>query len=140
VRGRSLGLILLIALAVVFVAGPACEDLPPVPNVPPVATFVYSPVSPIIAGQSAVVFNASGSSDSDGTITSYTWNFGDGTPEETRNTPTTTHVFPDTPAICLEIVYTTLLTVTDDKGGKTAASQTVRVTELPAPGSSLCPR
>jgi PKD repeat protein len=136
VRGRLLGLLLIGSVAVV----PACEELPPIPNVPPVATFVYSPVSPIISGQSGVVFNASGSTDSDGTVSSYIWNFGDGTPEETRNTPTTTHVFPDTPAICLEVVYTVLLTVTDDKGGRSSSSQTVRVTELPVPGSASCPR
>jgi PKD repeat protein len=136
VRGSALALVLVLAV----LALPGCEQLPPIPNAPPSASFVYSPVSPIISGQSAIVFIASGSTDSDGTITSYTWNFGDGTPEETRNTPTTTHVFPDTPAICLEIVYTVLLTVTDDQGGKGSTSQTARVTELPAPGSALCPR
>ncbi len=117
-----------------------CEQLPPIPNVPPVASFVYSPVSPINAGQTTVVFNASGSSDSDGQIVSYTWNFGDGTPEETHSTATATHVFPDTPATCLEIVYTVLLTVTDDKGGRGSASQTARVTELPPPTSAECTR
>jgi hypothetical protein len=115
-----------------------CEQLPEIPNVPPEASFVYSPVSPINSGQTTVVFNASGSTDSDGEIASYTWNFGDGTPDETRSTPTTTHVFPDTPATCLEIVYTVLLTVTDDKGGRGSASQTARVTEQPPPTSSLC--
>jgi hypothetical protein len=115
-----------------------CEELPEIPNVPPVASFVYSPVSPINAGQTGVVFNASGSTDSDGQIATYTWNFGDGSPEESRNTPTTTHVFPDTPATCLEIVYTVLLTVTDDQGGRGAASQTARVTEQPPPTSAAC--
>jgi hypothetical protein len=115
-----------------------CEQLPEIPNVPPEAAFVYSPVSPINSGQTGVVFNASGSTDSDGQIASYTWNFGDGTPEETRSTPTTTHVFPDTPATCLEIVYTVLLTVTDDQGGRGSASQQARVTEQPPPASSAC--
>jgi hypothetical protein len=116
----------------------ACEKLPEIPNVPPLATFVYSPVSPINSGQTTVVFNASGSTDSDGQIATYTWNFGDGTPEESRSTPTATHVFPDTPATCLEIVYTVLLTVTDDKGGRGSASQTARVTEQPPPTSTAC--
>jgi hypothetical protein len=128
-------------LAVLALIGSgACEKLPEIPNVPPVATFVYSPVSPINSGQTTVVFNASGSTDSDGQIATYTWNFGDGTPEESRNTPTTAHVFPDTPATCLEIVYTVLLTVTDDKGGRGSASQTARVTEQPPPTSAACTR
>ncbi len=123
------------ALAVVH-----CEKLPAIPNVPPIASFVYSPVSPINAGQTVVTFIASGSTDADGQIVSYTWNFGDGSPEETRTPPTITHLFPDTPATCLEIVYTVLLTVTDDKGAKSSASQTARVTELPAPTSVECTR
>ena len=53
----------------------SCEDLP---NIPPVASFIFSPVSPIVSGQSVVVFNASGSDDADGTVRSYTWEFGDG--------------------------------------------------------------
>ena len=117
-----------------------CEKLPEIPNVPPVASFVYSPVSPINSGQTVVTFNASGSTDSDGQVVSFTWNFGDGTPEETHSTPTVTHVFPDTPATCLEIVYTVLLAVTDDKGAKASASQTARITELPPPTSIDCTR
>jgi len=139
VRGRASRRRLAAALAL-LAFGAACEKLPAVPNVPPAASFVYSPVSPVNAGQTVVVFNASGSTDSDGLIASYTWNFGDGTPEETRTTPTITHVFPDTPATCLEIVYTVLLTVADDKGARSSASQTVRVTELPPPTSVECAR
>jgi hypothetical protein len=117
-----------------------CEKLPEIPNVPPVASFVYSPVSPINSGETVVTFNASGSTDDDGQIASYTWNFGDGSPEETRATPTITHLFPDTPATCLDIVYTVLLAVTDDQGAKSSASQTARVTELPLPTSIECTR
>ena len=140
-RGRSAralggGLLAVIAaLAVVH-----CEKLPAIPNVPPTASFVYSPVSPINSGQTVVTFIASGSTDTDGQIASYTWNFGDGSPEETRTTPTVTHLFPDTPATCLEIVYTVLLTVTDDEGAKASASQTARITELPPPTSIDCTR
>jgi hypothetical protein len=123
------------ALAVV-----RCEKLPAIPNVPPTASFVYSPVSPINSGETVVTFIASGSTDTDGHVASYTWNFGDGSPEETRTTPTITHLFPDTPATCLEIVYTVLLTVTDDEGAKASASQTARVTELPPPASIDCTR
>ena len=135
---RALGGGVRAALAAMALVG--CEQLPEIPNVPPLAAFVYSPVSPINSGQTVVTFNASGSTDSDGQIASYTWNFGDGTPEENRPTATTTHVFPDTPATCLEIVYTVLLTVTDDTGAKASASQTARVTELPPPTSTDCTR
>ena len=54
------------------VVGPA----PPGPQ-PPVARFTYqSPVDPGVP----VTFNASTSSDSDGTIDSYAWDFGDSSP------------------------------------------------------------
>ena len=115
-----------------------CEKLPEIPNVPPVASFIFTPVSPINAGQTPVTFNASASRDSDGQVTSYVWNFGDGTPETAAANPVATHVFPDTSARCLEITYTVLLTVVDDAGDRGSASQTVRVTELPVPGSNDC--
>jgi PKD repeat protein len=113
----------------------SCEELP---NIPPVATFIYSPVSPIVAGQSAVLFNASGSSDADGTVRSYTWEFGDGTAAVRTDGPTTTHVFPDTAATCREVVYTALLTVEDDGGSRASANQQVHVIELPEPSSLAC--
>ena len=134
-RGRARARAFLLAA---LLAAPGCEELPPVPNVPPAASFVYSPVSPINAGQTAVSFNASGSRDADGQVSGYTWNFGDGTAEETRDNPAITHVFPDTPARCLDVVYTVLLTVRDNVGDRGSASQTARVTELPAPGSNEC--
>lgn len=124
-------------LLLLVVVAPGCEDLPAAPNVPPTATFIFNPVSPITAGETPVSFNAVGSRDSDGTIASYTWSFGDGI-EQSTTEPTITHVFVNTPAICIEIVYTVLLTVTDDKGDRGTANQTVRVIEAPAPGSSQC--
>jgi microbial collagenase len=105
---------------------PACEELP---NVPPSAAFIYSPVSPIVAGSTGVVFNASGSFDSDGRIVSYVWDFGDGTPSQSVDGPATSHVFPDRPPTCIQIVYAVLLTVNDDKGDRGTASQNVSVTE-----------
>lgn len=124
-----------ILAAVTCAALGACEDLP---NIPPVAAFIFSPVAPIVAGQSVVTFNASGSDDADGTVRSYAWDFGDGTPTVRGDSPATTHVFPDTPATCVEAVYTVLLTVEDDGGARASANQQVRVVELPAPGSLAC--
>jgi large repetitive protein len=124
-------------LLLLVVAALGCEDLPAAPNIPPTAAFIYNPVSPITAGETPVSFNAVGSRDSDGSIASYVWNFGDGI-EQTTAEPTITHVFVNTPAICIQITYTVLLTVTDDKGDRGTASQTVQVIEAPAPGSAQC--
>jgi PKD repeat protein len=124
--------------AALAVSATSCEDLPPVPNLPPTAQFVYSPVSPINAGSTGVGFSALGSRDNDGEIASYVWTFGDGTPVETTQGPNVTHVFPDTAAICTEITYTVLLVVRDDDGDVGTASEAVTVTELPLAASSAC--
>jgi PKD repeat protein len=117
-----------------------CEDLPAAPdtNLAPTAAFFFTPVSPVYAGQSVVQFSASGSRDEDGAIVSYTWDFGDGTPKVSTDTPTASHMFPDTPARCLEITYGVSLTVTDDKGVSSVAAEPVTVTELPAPTAVEC--
>lgn len=117
---------------------PACEQLPEIPNVPPTAAFIYTPVSPIFAGSTLVTFNASGSRDSDGTIVRYSWDFGDGSPIVETPEPTISRVFPNTPAECQENVYTVLLTVSDDDGDTGSANQRVTVIELPLPASREC--
>ena len=71
----------------------------------PTASFTYSPESPN-EGQT-VSFDASGSTDPDGAITTYQWDFGDG---NTRTGETATHTYKD-PG-----VYNITLTVTDDDG------------------------
>ncbi|WP_303629801.1 PKD domain-containing protein [Actinomadura madurae] len=63
-------------------------------------------------------FNASGSSDPDGTIASYEWDFGDG---ETGTGATPEHAYDEAGT------YTVKLTVTDNRGGKGTKSQTVTV-------------
>jgi PKD repeat protein len=132
---RNLGLLLLLPLVALT---PACEDLPAAPNIPPTASFIFNPVSPINAGETAVTFNAVGSRDSDGSISSYNWTWGDGTPEQSTTSPTIVHVFADTPGRCILVTYAVLLTVVDDKGDSASASQQVTVTELPVPGSTAC--
>ena len=53
-------------------------------------------------------FNGSTSGDTGATITTYSWNFGDGTPVVTSASPTTTHVYASAGT-----GYTVTLTVTD---------------------------
>jgi PKD repeat protein len=135
-RSRSSFWLLLFPL---ILALPACENLPEPPNIPPTASFFFTPVSPITAGQTTVNFNAEGSRDSDGSIASYTWDWGDGTPELSGTTPTATHVFPDQPGLrCITATYTVQLTVTDNKGATTSTSEQVTVIEPPPPGSPQC--
>ncbi len=65
--------------------------------------------------------------DSDGTIASYSWEFGDGNTSVEQN-PTHTYVKPS--------VYLVKLTVTDERGGKGSAWTNITVKELPADGDA----
>jgi PKD repeat protein len=101
---------------------------PPPGNTPPVA----KPGGPYNATTAqAIQFNGSGSSDADGTITAYQWNFGDST-TGTGVTPTHAYSSPGT--------YTVTLTVTDNKGATNSASTTATITApvtLPAAPTNL---
>ena len=79
-----------------------------------------------------------GARDVDGNVVSFVWNFGDGTPEVSTPEPSVQHVFPDTPARCLNMTYGVLLAIVDDKGGRGFVTQNVTVTELPAPSAAEC--
>jgi PKD repeat protein len=59
-------------------------------NQPPKASFFYTPPHPATYG--TVTFNASGSYDPDGYITSYEWDFGDGS-VTTATYPAITHTY-----------------------------------------------
>ena len=87
-------------------------------NIPPVAQFIFNPLS----GQAPlnVMFNASGSYDSDGTIVAYTWNFGDGVNGSGIFTFHTYNVAGN---------YTIRLTVRDDAGANTSATSVVTVSQ-----------
>jgi len=96
----------------------------PTTNGPPTASFTVSPTEPAV--DESVAFDASGSTDADGTVASYAWDFGDGT---TASGATSAHVYTAAGT------YTVELTVTDDDGATDTTTQTVTVTEAgPAPG------
>ena len=85
-------------------------------NSPPVASFAYSPSS----GESplTVSFDASSSYDSDGTIATYQWTFGDGS---NGTGVTTSHTYTSAGT------YIARLTVTDDGGATDSATRTIQV-------------
>jgi len=91
-------------------------------NDPPTAAFTFDPPNPLIG--SYVQFNASGSSDSDGSIVSYSWNFGDGT---TGSGPVIWHLF----SIGGSIPVT--LAVTDDDGASDSVTHAVPVGAMNTP-------
>jgi len=68
-----------------------------------------------------VSFNGSSSYDNDGTISSYSWDFGDG---DTGIGQTTTHIYTS------EGSYTVTLTVTDNDGATDTTSNTVGISPL----------
>ncbi len=86
-------------------------------NTLPVASFTFEE-DPNDALQ--FTFDASGSSDADGVITSYLWDFGDDTVEGTGQIVTHRYVVPDD--------YTVVLTVVDEFGATISTSRIVNVT------------
>ena len=93
------------------------DGLPPeVPNEPPLAVAT----SDVRRGKAplTVAFSSESSSDPDGFIASYFWDFGDGSGSSTQANPTYTYTSKGN--------YIAVLTVTDD-GGLTA-SATVDIT------------
>jgi PKD repeat protein len=96
---------------------------------PPVAAFTQS--ASVTTGANAN-FDASASSDPDGTIANYHWDFGDG---ETLNTttPVAAHIY-STPGS-----KTVTLTVTDDSGSTDTVTHTLTVADRPPTASFTAP-
>lgn len=82
-------------------------------NKPPMASFISS-ASGLVA-----TFDATASADSDGTIMSYAWNYGDGSNGTGATPPSHTYAAAGT--------YSVVLTVTDDRNGTTSVTHSVTV-------------
>jgi PKD repeat protein len=87
-------------------------------NQSPVAVASANPTSG--TAPLTVNFSSAGSSDPDGAIASYSWNFGDGTTSTQANPLLHTYTVPGS--------YVASLTVTDNAGSAASASVTVTVT------------
>ena len=96
-------------------AGPG--DPPPPPNAPPTAQFTSA-----CSGLSCT-FDGSGSTDADGRVASFAWDFGDGA---TATGAAPTHTYPRAGD------YEVKLTTTDDDGASAQLTRTVSVADPPA--------
>ena len=98
-------------------------------NRPPVAQAAATPQSG--TAPLAVSLSSAGSSDPDGDPLSYSWKFGDGTPDSTAANVTHTYTTPGT--------YTAELTVSDGKGGSNSKTVTIVVSGAPAQTLAFTP-
>ncbi|RLJ01882.1 MAG: hypothetical protein DRP11_03745 [Candidatus Aenigmatarchaeota archaeon] len=94
---------------------------PPVVNLPPVADA--GPDQRVFVNRT-VYFDGSGSSDSDGSIVSYSWTFGDGS---SASGVTVSHIYTSAGT------YTVTLTVTDNAGATDSDTCIITVEALPLP-------
>ena len=90
-------------------------------NIAPGADFSASTVEGV--APLAVIFDGSASSDVDGSIASYAWNFGNGQNGSGPTPPAVTYTLPGT--------YTARLTVTDNKGATGTSTKTITVSRPP---------
>jgi len=87
-------------------------------NAAPIAAFSFKPDT--VRVNQSVSFDATASSDTDGTLAGYAWEFGDGA---TGTGTTVEHIFT------WQGDYTVTLTVTDNEGGTGTLARTIAVTE-----------
>jgi len=93
----------------------------------PTAAFTTSPSAPRV--NVPMFFNAESSSDADGSIEAYDWDFGDGTTSDEGPLTTHTYLAPET--------YTVTLKVTDNDGVTATTSTTVVVVGNTDPTASF---
>jgi len=92
--------------------------IPPAANQPPQPSFQ---ISGDLKANRSITFDASASTDPDGQIVSYKWDFGDG---EKGDGVVVQHVYSKGGT------YTVLLTVTDDKGASSPLSRTIEIEKV----------
>ncbi|HYL36210.1 MAG TPA: glycoside hydrolase family 44 protein [Bryobacteraceae bacterium] len=97
------------------------------PNTSPVAMASANPTSGV--APLAVSFSSAGSNDPDGSIVSYSWNFGDGS--AASNVASPSHTYQTAGG------YTAVLTVTDNRGATGVAQ--VAITVSPNPNALNAP-
>ena len=85
----------------------------------PTASFVVSPATSTVG--EAIIFNAASSTDSDGTITSYIWDFGDNT-TSTEIKATTTHNYSISSDFLVSLI------VIDNNNATNSATTTIAIT------------
>ena len=110
---RMPGLIIL-GLTALFVGG--CLDV----NERPVASFTRTPA--VGLAPLSVFFDAAESSDPDGAIVAYTWDFGDDSATDSTSGVTATHTYAEPGT------YSVTLTVANSLGQTATTSRTVTVT------------
>jgi uncharacterized repeat protein (TIGR03803 family) len=122
--GRTLVLLATLALAPACGGGGGGGPSSPPPNSPPAASFTATPASG--TAPLTVQFDASASSDPDGSIASYGWHFGNDT-AAAESGMTISHVFQ------AGGTYTVTLTVTDNLGATGSTTRTVTVSNISVP-------
>ena len=111
-------LFLVLVLFLVSCSGNGGPIPPITTNQSPTAIITADPTSGVAPLE--VSFNGLGSSDPNGSITSYVWDFKDG---NTGNGQTINHTFSSTGS------YNVLLTVTDNEGASDSTTKTINVTD-----------
>ena len=101
-------------------------SIQPAVGIAPTAVLSADPASAAI-GQ-PIAFDGTGSSDPDGTIVSYAWDFGDG---GTATTATASHAYASAGS------FVARLTVTDNSGSVGTATTTISIADVTAPSSSI---
>jgi len=99
------------------------SDAPVAANTPPQPAFTVTPTSG--PAPLTVTFDGSSSNDTDGTIVTYSWSFGDGTADAVGSR--SDHVFTESGS------FSAALTVTDNRGLSASRAATINVT--PAGGN-----
>lgn len=98
----------------------ACELTDPTGNEPP-AVVASGPASTFLTGQTRA-FSAAGTTDSDGQVATYQWDFGDGHTATGRDV---THAFDEAGN------HVVIVRVTDNRGAVSTARTTASVTDRP---------